>query len=60
MLQVAKTVARAGPGCLVVVGCQQGFSLAFCDAFSGATDLRRKIEDSVVIGVVRLEVSLRR
>jgi hypothetical protein len=51
MLQVAVTSARVGRGYLVVVSYQETFSVAFRDAVSNATDLRRRIEDSGVLGV---------
>jgi hypothetical protein len=59
MLQVARTSARARRGYSVVVNYQKSFPVAFFDAASGATDLRRKIEDAGVQGVTMPEVSVR-
>lgn len=56
---VARTCARAGRGYLVVANYQESSPISFCDDVSNAMDLRRMVDESVVLDVVRLEVSLR-
>lgn len=44
---------------MVVANYQESSPISFCDDVSNAMDLRRMVDESVVLDVVRLEVSLR-
>ena len=59
MLRIAKKFARTGRGQLVVVNYSELLQSALCDAVQSATDLRRRIEDSGVLGVAMPKVSPR-